>query len=902
MANRIFKQTNFSGGEISPKVLGRSEIQVYGSSLKEATNVSLKSYGLAERRNGTKFISEVKNSSHTVRLLKYQLSNSISYIIEAGDQYFRFYKNGERLGAPYEISTPYLHTELSELSYAQFGSVIYFAHPNHAPRKLTRNGDTDWTLEQIVFSPPPTKELGEYPSTTITPASTSGLAVNFTAGANTFLDGDVGRQIINKSGVGRASIISVTSPTVAVCSIIEDFPSTSSIADGDWYINASPRAELDPSGILSGQIINIVAEKLDSSAAQNTFRSTDVGRYLIINNGVVLITNYVSATSVDGVILKSLDTTDLTTIWKLEDPAWSSTRGFPRCVSIYESRLWFAGTSSDPLSIWASEVDIFEGFGVGSGDLDAISVTLSSTFSNQLSWMKASRELVIGSIGAEITIQSGVTPSNIQVNQKARTTYGSDTQEAVVFGDETIFIQSSGTKIRTFRYSFDIDGYSGQNLLFLAEHLGSKIITKLDAGQYPDNNLYGVTATGEIIRAVYENNQQILGWSTWKTNGNFKDLSIIDYQTTSQVYVLVEREINGSTVQYVELVDDGDGTDRLDIYSDCTKTYSNPISISGITKADPSVVTSTSHGLSNGDKIILVDVLGMTEVNNKSYYVANKTTNTFELEDVADRTSIVTSELQWTLSSSGTNEYYLEVSGGGDPSSVLDSVISVYEGGTLMVKGSVGSLGVGEWSYGDNDSLGFNTIYVRLTGGTADPDDKGNGWLTYASGIDSTNYSTYVSGGEVHKLVTTMTGLSHLEGETVQVKVDGANHPDVVVSSGSITINSESYEITVGLKYTTTIETLPISWMDGIMQGRQSRGTRTIIRLHNSAIPTTNDILVPSRNTNDIMSLPVPLTTDLIDYDNVNNWDRQVTYKITYDGALPVNILSIYTVVNGDVK
>lgn len=55
--------------------------------------------------------------------------------------------------------------------------------------------------------------------------------------------------------------------------------------------------------------------------------------------------------------------------------------------------------------------------------------------------------------------------------------------------------------------------------------------------------------------------------------------------------------------------------------------------ITGITKANPAVVTSASHGYSNGDTVKIMGVVGMTEVNNKVFTVANVATNTFELQD-----------------------------------------------------------------------------------------------------------------------------------------------------------------------------------------------------------------------------------------------------------------------------
>lgn len=61
---------------------------------------------------------------------------------------------------------------------------------------------------------------------------------------------------------------------------------------------------------------------------------------------------------------------------------------------------------------------------------------------------------------------------------------------------------------------------------------------------------------------------------------------------------------------------------------------STGVTITGITKASPGVVTATSHGFSDGDYVVLHRISGMTELNGKVYRVSNSTTNTFELQDV----------------------------------------------------------------------------------------------------------------------------------------------------------------------------------------------------------------------------------------------------------------------------
>ena len=56
------------------------------------------------------------------------------------------------------------------------------------------------------------------------------------------------------------------------------------------------------------------------------------------------------------------------------------------------------------------------------------------------------------------------------------------------------------------------------------------------------------------------------------------------------------------------------------------------VAITGITKADPGVLTSTAHSLVDGD-LVLLRALGMIEINERVYEVVNKTNNTFELKN-----------------------------------------------------------------------------------------------------------------------------------------------------------------------------------------------------------------------------------------------------------------------------
>lgn len=93
--------------------------------------------------------------------------------------------------------------------------------------------------------------------------------------------------------------------------------------------------------------------------------------------------------------------------------------------------------------------------------------------------------------------------------------------------------------------------------------------------------------------------------------------------------------------------------------------------------------------------------------------------------------SLVSGTYMWTASGSGTGEFYVELAAGGDPS--LTDPDGVRENGQDMTRGVLGSLNPGQFAYGDNDALGYSTIYVRLTD-DADPDSKAADFVQSATG------------------------------------------------------------------------------------------------------------------------------------------------------------------------
>ena len=139
----------FNSGEFSPNLLGRFDISKYSNAAKTLKNVLLHQAGGANRRPGTKFVQEVKDSSVKTRIITFEFSTTQTYILEFSDLLIRFYRNQgiiEDSGSPVELVTPYLEADLFDLQFAQDADTMWIVHPDYEPRNLTRSAHITWTL------------------------------------------------------------------------------------------------------------------------------------------------------------------------------------------------------------------------------------------------------------------------------------------------------------------------------------------------------------------------------------------------------------------------------------------------------------------------------------------------------------------------------------------------------------------------------------------------------------------------------------------------------------------------------------------------------------------------------------------------------------------------------------
>ena len=239
MARVAVQLTNFTGGELSPRLDGRNDLQKYSTGCKTLENMIIFPHGSAARRSCTQFVAEVKDSSKETRLIPFEFSTTQTYMLEFGNQYIRFYKdNGQILsgGSAYEISSPYLESELFDIKYAQSADVMYLCHPNHPVKKLARTGHTSWTLTSVEFTNGPFMDHN-IETTTMTASHTNAgqtgtLTLSSTTGVNSnqgWLSTDVGRLVHMLDG--HVKITGYTSSTVVNMEVISDISNGSATTD-----------------------------------------------------------------------------------------------------------------------------------------------------------------------------------------------------------------------------------------------------------------------------------------------------------------------------------------------------------------------------------------------------------------------------------------------------------------------------------------------------------------------------------------------------------------------------------------------------------------------------------------------------------------------------------------------
>lgn len=848
-------QRSFSAGEIGPALYARADLSRYATALRTMRNCFSKPHGGAASRAGLQFIGEVKDSSKTVRLLKFVFNSSQTYVLEFGDAYMRVIKSGAYVTLTAQNITgitnasPAVLTYSGADTYANGDHVVIAAiagplgnYLNGRTLKVANvnTGNNTFELQTLDGTNVNSTSWGAWTSggtvsevyEVVSPYATADLAaLNFVQSADTVTivhPSYAIRELTRSADTSWSfSSISMAPTQAAPTNLAVDGSSASESCR--WVVTAV-NAETGEESLASTHVIgtpdctaagprNLTWTAASGAGYYNVYRKSN-------NNGF----GYVGTSDGTGFYDAGglPDTTK--TAPAARDP-FSGSSNYPSAVTYAQQRRFFANTNNAPEKVWGSKPGLGKNFCVSrvAVDDDAVTFSLAGREVNSIKHLMELDSLVPFTSGGEWRVQGDnagiITPTSI--NARQQTYNGSTTVRPLSVNATAVYLQARGNLVRDLLYDFQIDGYRGNDLTLMSPHLFENYtITDWDYAKIPDSIIWAVRSDGTLLGLTYLREQEVLGWHHHDTSGTFENIISVPEGTEDYVYVVVKRTVGGATKRYVERMYSRVLNDIVDFVAmDAALTY------------DGRNTTSHTMTLSGGSTWVFTETLTLTA-----------SANTFASTDVGKQVFLT-----------------------GSDGSVVRFTIDAYSSAQIVTGRAVS---------------GTVPTSLRATA--------------------TTTWSLAVS---------TVYGLWHLEGKAVSVSADGyvVGNPNdstvdtYTVSSGSITLPKCYATIHVGLPYICDLETLDIENVRvETLTSKKKLITSVSMALHKTRglwigpKPPTSDTTDPLeflrplklRYAEDYGS-PIALKTGVVEIDLKAEWNSNGRVFIRQIDPLPMTVLSI---------
>jgi len=798
-------QTNFTAGELTPKLHGQVDFKKYNNGVEELKNMTVFPQGGCQRRSGSRFICEVKDSTKTTRLIPFEFNITQAYVLELGDQYIRFFKDGGQITEANKTITAITKANPAVVTSNSHG----YSNGDHvwinSVGGMTRLNGRRFVVAGVTTN---TFQLQGENSTSYDSYTSGGTAAKVYEIATPYTES----MLFDINFTQSADVMYIVQESLKPRKLSRTGHTSWTLTEVDFkkgpYLDTNTSSTtMTPSGTSGSVTI---------TASSSTFVANDVGRLITIGDGHAKITNYSSGTQVTATTTENFANTNANATWALG--AWCTDKGYPRTVSFFEQRLVFGGSSAYPQTIWASESGLYEEFDAGDASAaDAFIYTIAANRVNVIRWLSPARDLIVGTVGGEFKVGrptgEPLKPDNVQITQQ--TTFGGYTTDPIQIGNAVLFVQRQQRKIREFSYRFEDDAYLAPDMTLLAEHITDTGIVDVDYAQEPDSIYWAVRTDGTLIGMTYQRDEDVIAWHRHEFGGSNK------------------YTFNGASAVTAHT-------------ADANKN---------------GYITISSHGLSTGDKVVYsagggTKIPELTE--GETYWVYRRDANTLEFADTYQQALDRTIK-QITAGSGASHSISLQAK--------VKSITSI----NLSQENRV-------WIIVERRINGNKVQYVE--------------YLDNTISMDSC-LTALVNDG-----TTIVTGLNHLEGETVQLLIGDAVYPTQTVSGGQITATlpaGAAYKtIEIGLGYTSKIKTLKIEdgSQAGTAQARKKRYNEVVVRLLKSVGVTINGDQLPFRSNTTPAGQDIP---DFTGDKRVMNlgWNREGQVTIEQTQPLPLTVLGI---------
>ncbi|MBE7705426.1 MAG: hypothetical protein E7Z90_06430 [Cyanobacteria bacterium SIG29] len=556
-----YTQKSFTGGELSPSLYARNDLAKYSIGLKTLKNGFVRAEGCVSNRSGLELVSEIKNSNDKIRILPFSFNTEQTYIIELGNKYARFYKNGAQIlnqetNFPVEIETPYLKEDLPNIKYAQNADVLTICHNNYSPSELSRLSHYDWSLTDITFQPQ------ILPPTNLNAIWTGGREATKTY---KYVVTSVKKDTYEESN---------HSVEVSVIGEPESY----------WGVN---------------DYITLTFDGVENSVEYNIYRDV---------NGVF---GYVGTTSNTTFIDDKIEPDLSSTAPIFTNPFENDNN--PACVNYFQQRKVFACLKNSPQQLVASQTSTNNNFNVSRplSATDSINITLSEREVNEIRHILSLNDMILLTSGGEWKLNGsdGSFSASTSLVASPQSFYGCSNVAPVVSGNMILFVQSGGSVVRDLGYTFVSDSYDGEELSIFANHLfEGKQVIDMAYSKEPYRILWCVMSDGTLNAITYNKKQEVAGWHRHETKGEFEAVCVVREGFEDVPYFVVKRIINGQTKRFIErmasrIVDET----KNGIFLDCCLTYSGESvdSVYGLNHLEGETICVLADGDLYDDLVVL---------------------------------------------------------------------------------------------------------------------------------------------------------------------------------------------------------------------------------------------------------------------------------------------------------
>lgn len=523
-------QTSFNSGVLHPAFAARTDLAHYYKAARQGENVIFPKEGGALARWGLVYIDTLPGDG---RLVQFEFNTEQVYILWFGELEMRVFKddvlvtNINGSGDDF-LTTPWTLAQVLEFDFTQSADTLVIVHPDVEPRRILRGAtDADWALSTLPLVNIPPYDFDDASS----PTPTSHVVdITFTS----FNDGDRYKLQLNDFETPEIHYSSVST-------------------DANERRIAEELLLLPPTGFDES---NLTVAFTSGTTYRITYAGDSADAY-----------EPMTGRDTDDTA-GSISATTITPGSPRREDVISATRGWPRSVMFYESRLWFGGTNSLTQAVLGSVIGGFFDFNIGTGlDDQGVFITVNTDQVNEIRSLYPGRHFQMFTSGGEFySPDRPMTPAPALPRQsRFGTAIGI---KPVEVDGATLFVTKQKKTIREYLFLWSEEAYNATSLTVLSSHLVNQISamaaltsTEDEEDSYviatngpkgdvnPDDKpADGSAAVLNTLRA-----QDVASWSLMTTRDDDKLKNVAVAGT--EIYFIAERSINGSTVYYLERAD-----------------------------------------------------------------------------------------------------------------------------------------------------------------------------------------------------------------------------------------------------------------------------------------------------------------------------------------------------------